>query len=694
MEKMGVEEGEVIEHGLVTSAIEPRAEARRGAQLRHPQAPARVRQRHEQAARGGLPPARQARCRRTSASAVPTCSRPSERPRRAARSGGVRHRRRVEPARARRRAVVPAAAPVTPAARGGRRPAGTATACRRSGGDGLPGARGASSRPRSCASSSATSTCSRSTSTGATTCTSSTTCKGGIGLRAYGQRDPLVEYKKEAFALFETLLSEVREEFVQRLFRVQLQPAAQREVDRRAARRRSRWSRSTPRPRRSAARRGRPAAAAGEGPAGRRAARGTPPPVQAPGARRAARRPQRSVPVRQRQEVQEVPRPHDEGWGQGMSDERSGDPVVRLLRLLAERLEDYLEGDELAFETLAERIEEEGCTADDLHAAILALRGLCGEPPLGGGRSRDAPGGHAQRVPSAEEREILSTEAWGYLLDLRGRGTLNAEQFERVLERSSISRSARSMSSPLARSRRASRCSTTISTTEARSMATAKSRTKAPKQAAGDGPRATAPGKVKRDREPAAPARDAREAGTQGRREAHGEAGSGGRRGRRPGRSRGARQGEGQVASRRAAPRSARAADWLESTGAPGHRRVADQVADAHQVPRQGLHGAGLERPRHGPAQGQLGVDVDNDFEPQYVPIREQAQALAKIRAAAKQARPHLPRARSRPRGRGDRVAPRRGAQAARAPAAAPDVQRDHPARGHRGARCSRASST
>jgi preprotein translocase subunit SecA len=48
--------------------------------------------------------------------------------------------------------------------------------------------------------------------------------KGGIGLRAYGQRDPLIEYKKEAYALFEGLLREVREDFVQRLFRVQLTP--------------------------------------------------------------------------------------------------------------------------------------------------------------------------------------------------------------------------------------------------------------------------------------------------------------------------------------------------------------------------------------------------------------------------------------------------------------------------------------
>ena len=54
--------------------------------------------------------------------------------------------------------------------------------------------------------------------------------KGGIGLQAYGQRDPLVQYKKEAFTLFETMMGEVREDFVQRLFRVQLQPSAARQV--------------------------------------------------------------------------------------------------------------------------------------------------------------------------------------------------------------------------------------------------------------------------------------------------------------------------------------------------------------------------------------------------------------------------------------------------------------------------------
>jgi preprotein translocase subunit SecA len=57
--------------------------------------------------------------------------------------------------------------------------------------------------------------------------------KGGIGLRAYGQRDPLIEYKKEAFTLFETLVGEVRDEFVQRLFRVQLQTEPMRQIERR-----------------------------------------------------------------------------------------------------------------------------------------------------------------------------------------------------------------------------------------------------------------------------------------------------------------------------------------------------------------------------------------------------------------------------------------------------------------------------
>ena len=35
-----------------------------------------------------------------------------------------------------------------------------------------------------------------------------------IGLRSYGQRDPLVEYKKEAFSLFENLLGKLKVDYI------------------------------------------------------------------------------------------------------------------------------------------------------------------------------------------------------------------------------------------------------------------------------------------------------------------------------------------------------------------------------------------------------------------------------------------------------------------------------------------------
>src|SRR4029077_995738 len=38
--------------------------------------------------------------------------------------------------------------------------------------------------------------------------------KEGIGLRGYGQRDPLIEYKKESFALFQAMKARVDEEIV------------------------------------------------------------------------------------------------------------------------------------------------------------------------------------------------------------------------------------------------------------------------------------------------------------------------------------------------------------------------------------------------------------------------------------------------------------------------------------------------
>ena len=43
----------------------------------------------------------------------------------------------------------------------------------------------------------------------------------GIGLRAYGQRDPLVEYKREAFDMFQEMISSIEEEAVEALFKLQ-----------------------------------------------------------------------------------------------------------------------------------------------------------------------------------------------------------------------------------------------------------------------------------------------------------------------------------------------------------------------------------------------------------------------------------------------------------------------------------------
>jgi preprotein translocase subunit SecA len=45
-----------------------------------------------------------------------------------------------------------------------------------------------------------------------------------IGLRGYGQRDPLQEYKSEAFALFEGLISHLREAVTAQLMRVEIVP--------------------------------------------------------------------------------------------------------------------------------------------------------------------------------------------------------------------------------------------------------------------------------------------------------------------------------------------------------------------------------------------------------------------------------------------------------------------------------------
>ena len=47
-----------------------------------------------------------------------------------------------------------------------------------------------------------------------------------VGLRGYGQRDPLNEYKSEAFELFEALLAKLRSEVIQQVMQVQIQTGA------------------------------------------------------------------------------------------------------------------------------------------------------------------------------------------------------------------------------------------------------------------------------------------------------------------------------------------------------------------------------------------------------------------------------------------------------------------------------------
>ena len=48
--------------------------------------------------------------------------------------------------------------------------------------------------------------------------------KQGIGLRAYGQHDPVVAYKEEGYQMFQAMIQAIREETVRRLFLVQVRP--------------------------------------------------------------------------------------------------------------------------------------------------------------------------------------------------------------------------------------------------------------------------------------------------------------------------------------------------------------------------------------------------------------------------------------------------------------------------------------
>ena len=46
--------------------------------------------------------------------------------------------------------------------------------------------------------------------------------KTGIGLRQYGQKDPLSEFKKEAFVLFEELLAKIKNDLIKFLLNLNI----------------------------------------------------------------------------------------------------------------------------------------------------------------------------------------------------------------------------------------------------------------------------------------------------------------------------------------------------------------------------------------------------------------------------------------------------------------------------------------
>ena len=49
--------------------------------------------------------------------------------------------------------------------------------------------------------------------------------KQGIGLRAYGQHDPVIAYKEEGFEMFQAMVTAIREETIRRVFRTQVRAA-------------------------------------------------------------------------------------------------------------------------------------------------------------------------------------------------------------------------------------------------------------------------------------------------------------------------------------------------------------------------------------------------------------------------------------------------------------------------------------
>ena len=115
--------------------------------------------------------------------------------------------------------------------------------------------------------------------------------KEGIGLRGYGQRDPLIEYKKESFEIFQEMMERIQDRVVKYLWKTRWSWSAK------ASGRRKCSACSAPCRRRN--RKPQPMVFSGAG--------GTSGPAHGQ-AQGTEDRPQRSLLVRQREKVQEVPR--------------------------------------------------------------------------------------------------------------------------------------------------------------------------------------------------------------------------------------------------------------------------------------------------------------------------------------------------------------------------------------------------
>ena len=115
----------------------------------------------------------------------------------------------------------------------------------------------------------------------------------GIGLRGYGQKDPKKEYKKAGFAMFPEMMERIGENVIKKLFHVQIQRS---EAKRRRQQRRRSGASAARSSRAAAPSRARPAATAS-------AAK-----TASLCAGISQGRSQRSVPLRQREKIQEMPR--------------------------------------------------------------------------------------------------------------------------------------------------------------------------------------------------------------------------------------------------------------------------------------------------------------------------------------------------------------------------------------------------